>query len=138
MIFQKNYDFSFSGLKTAVLYDYKKRPSKIRKSKAYVQKMAKEIQQSIIDVLIYKTLRAAKEYKAKAIILGGGVAANQELRKQFKDRIQKEIPDTKYLIPDTKFCTDNAAMIALTAFFNFKKGKKINLKKIEADANLKI
>ena len=137
MIYQKNYDFSFSGLKTAVLYDFRSRSSKIRKSREYIRAMCAEIQQAIIDVLIHKTFKAAKNFKAKSIILGGGVAANDELRKQFKEKIQKEIPDTKYYVPDTKFCTDNAAMIAVTAYFHREEATK-NWQKIKVNANLKI
>jgi len=138
MIYQKNYDFSFSGLKTAVLYNFKNQPLKIRKSKDYIQKMSAEVQQAVIDVLIYKTIKAAKNYKAKTIILGGGVTANQELRKQFKRKVEKEIPGTKYLLPDIKFSTDNAVMIALTAYFNYLKEGIKKWKEIEADANLRI
>jgi N6-L-threonylcarbamoyladenine synthase len=127
MIKQKNYDFSFSGLKTAVLY-------KVRSGKYNRRAMAAEVQQAIIDVLIYKTLKAAKDYKVKSIILGGGVAANNELRRQFKERIKKEIPDSKFYIPDSKFCTDNAAMIAITAYFHHAERKK----DIKANANLRI
>lgn len=137
MIYQKNYDFSFSGLKTAVLYGYKGRPLETRRSKKYIWEMCREIQQAIIDVLIHKTIKAAKNFKAKSIILGGGVAANDELRKQFQEKIEKEIPNTKYLIPDTKYCTDNAAMVAATAYFHRKKATK-NWQKIKADANLRI
>ena len=138
MIHQKNYDFSFSGLKTAVLYNYKSQPARIRKTKEYIQAMATETQQAIIDVLISKTLKAAKNYKAKAVILGGGVAANKELRKQFQERIKKEKLDALFLIPPQKFCTDNAAMIGITAFFHFLKKEGGNWKKIKADANLRI
>ena len=136
MIYQKNYDFSFSGLKTAVLYDFKKRSPKTRKSKQYIQKMCAEIQQAIIDVLIHKTLKTAKDYKARSIILAGGVAANKELRKQFEGKIKREIPYSKFYIPDSKFCTDNAAMVAVAGYFN-RKGKG-NWKKIKANANLRI
>lgn len=115
VINSKNYNFSFSGLKTAVLYDYQKRSLKIKKSKTFLQKMAYETQQAIIDVLIFKTLKAAKNFKAKTIFLGGGVAANQELRKQFKLKIKKEIPNSKFYIPNSKLCTDNAAMIGIAA-----------------------
>jgi N6-L-threonylcarbamoyladenine synthase len=113
-----------------------------------------EIQQAIIDVLIHKILRAAKDYKVKTIILGGGVAANKELRKQFKQKIKKEIPNSLFLIPDSKFCTDNAAMVAATAYFNRKKEEKTKPEKgdedksssspfagtrvIEANANLRL
>ena len=138
MIYQKNYDFSFSGLKTAVLYDFKNRPSKVRKSKIYIQEMAKEVQQAIIDVLIYKTLKAAKNFKAKSIILGGGVASNEELREQFKEKIQKELPNIQYLTPNIQFCTDNAAMVAVAGYFHWLKGEKYNLEKIKANANLRL
>ncbi len=137
MIYQKNYDFSFSGLKTAVLYDFKGRSPKIRQSKKYIGEMCYETQQAIIDVLIYKTTKAAKEYKAKSIILGGGVVANTELRKQFKERILKEIPNTKYKIPDTQYCTDNAAMTAVAAYFHRKEATE-DWRKIKVNANLKI
>ena len=141
MIYQKNYDFSFSGLKTAVLYDFKSRPPKIRKSKEYIGAIAAEAQQAVIDVLIKKTLRAAKDFKAKAIILGGGVAANEELRKQFKAKIKKDynLPTAPYFyIPDSKFCTDNAVMTAITGYYHRKKAQRENLERIEAKANLRL
>jgi N6-L-threonylcarbamoyladenine synthase len=138
MINQKNYDFSFSGLKTAVLYDYKNRGPKVRKSKDYIRAMAAEIQQAIIDVLVQKTIKAAKDYKAKTIILGGGVSANKQLRGQLKNRIRKETPNTKYQIPDTKLSTDNALMIALTAYYHYQRGIKKYLKDIRVNANLRI
>jgi len=60
------------------------------------------------------------------------------LRKQLKQRIKKEIPNTKYIIPDTKYCTDNAAMVAATAYFNLKKNKSLEPENIEANANLRL
>ena len=139
MINQKNYDFSFSGLKTAVLYDFKSRSPKTKKSKKYIRGMAAEIQQAVIDVLIKKTLKAAKGYKAKSIILGGGVAANDELRKQFKEKIKEELPNTKYILPDTKYCTDNAVMTAIAGYYHQREArKKKNLEDIEAEANQRI
>ena len=80
MIGTKDYDFSFSGLKTAVLYTDRKVTDK---NAAYKKEMAAEVQQAIIDVLIKKTMKAAMDFKAKSLILGGGVSANTELRKQF-------------------------------------------------------
>ena len=137
MINSKDYDFSFSGLKTAVLYDFKKRTKKIRTSKKYVRAMAKEIQQAIIDVLIKKTIKSAQEYKAKTIILGGGVAANQELRKQFGYKIKTINPKLKFLIPSKILCTDNAAMIGIAGYFNQKKATK-NFETIKVNANLRL
>src|SRR3989344_451991 len=71
MMYTKNYDFSFSGLKTAVLY-------KVKKGKYDKIEMCREVQQAVIDVLIHKTIKAAKDLRAKSILLGGGVAANEE------------------------------------------------------------
>ncbi len=139
MIYQKNYDFSFSGLKTAVLYLVKQLTEKGKKLTINQKRqISAEIQQSVIDVLIHKTLKAAKDYKAKSIMLGGGVAANQELRKQFAKRIKKEMPDLLFMVPNSKFCTDNAAMVAVTGFFNLKKAITVKSESIEADSNQRI
>jgi len=121
MIGQKNYDFSFSGLKTAVLYKHK--------NKKYVKEMCREIQQAIIDVLIKKTIKAAKDYRVKTIILGGGVSANKELKKQFKSKWEHNL-----LVPIKEFSTDNAVMIGIAGYF----GKPKDWQKIKADANLRI
>ena len=137
MINSKNYDFSFSGLKTAVLYNFKKRTKKVRTSKEYVREMAKEIQQAIIDVLIKKTIKVAKDYKAKSIILGGGVAANTELRKQLKNQLLLINNQLNFLVPPKNLCTDNGAMIAMAGYFNRKKATK-KWRDIKANANLRI
>jgi len=137
MIYHKNYDFSFSGLKTAVLYNYKNQTKKIRESKKYIRFMCAETQQAIIDVLLYKTLRAAREHKVKAIILGGGVTANQALREQFKKTVKKEFPTVSYLVPDKSFCTDNGTMTGVAGFYQWQReGKK--KRDIEANANLRL
>ena len=137
MMHSKDYDFSFSGLKTAVLYDYKKRSKKIRTSKKYISAMAKEIQQTIIDVLIKKTIKATKDYKAKTIILGGGVIANKELQKQFKEKTKKEMPNLLLLSPDSNLCTDNAVMIGIAGYFNKNKALK-DPQKNKVNSNLRI
>jgi N6-L-threonylcarbamoyladenine synthase len=136
MINSKDYDFSFSGLKTAVLYDYKKRARKTRGSKEYIQLAAKEIQQAIVDVLVKKTIKAAKEYNAKSIILGGGVTANKKLREAFKGAVETQLPSAKLFVPETALSTDNALMVAIAAYFN--KDKKTNWKNLRAEANLSI
>jgi len=137
MIKQKNYDFSFAGLKTAVLYDFLKRPEKVRKSKEYKILMAKEVQQAVIDVLISKTIKSAKEFGANLIILGGGVAANEELRKQIIENSKFQIPNSKILIPPKELCTDNGLMVAVTGYFRKETATK-NFDKIVAEPNLKI
>ena len=137
MIDSKDYDFSFSGLKTAVLYAMKDRSSQELKDEKFIQAVAVEIEQAIVDVLIKKTIKAAKDYKAKTIILGGGVSANTQLRKQLADSINKHTPNTKYIIPDSALSTDNALMIAVTGYFH-KSNKTKVWKKIKVNANLRI
>ena len=139
MIFSKDYDFSFSGLKTAVLYDYKKRPKKIRESKGYIVQMAREAQEAIVEVLVKKTIRATKEFKAKSIILGGGVSANERLRTLFKEKINKMAAKPLLLFPEKHLATDNAQMVALCGYFYWLKSDKIkNWKNIKACAGLRI
>jgi N6-L-threonylcarbamoyladenine synthase len=135
MLLEKNYDFSFSGLKTAVLYDFKKRTGKERTSKEYVSEMAHQIQRAVIDVLTFKTLRASKDLKVKSIILGGGVSANKEMTKEFKKLCKKE--KLNCIIPLSKFSGDNASMIGLTALMS-KNAKTTAWQKLKPDSNLKI
>ncbi len=133
MINSKNYNFSFSGLKTAVLYLTRDLGQK--QTKRLRPQITKEFQDAVVEVLVKKTIRAAKEYKAKTVLLGGGVAANKLLREKLGDEIKKQILDTKYLIPDTSLTGDNALMIALAAYFV---GNKKALDKVGADANLRL
>ena len=132
MMNSKDYDFSFSGLKTAVLYTAKGKTL----TKEYIQEMCVEIQQAIIDVLIKKTINAAKDYKAKTIILGGGVSANAQLRRQFNDKLEASSLKLELLVPAKELSTDNALMIAVAGYFN--KNKKTSWKKLKANANLRI
>jgi len=138
MLKTNNYDFSFSGLKTAVLYDYKERKEKIKSSEAYIREMAKEIQQSIVDVLTEKTINAAKEFNVKSVMIGGGVSANKKLREQMNEKIGKELPKVNYATPDISLSTDNASMVAAAGYFNWKEEKTSKWSDIEAQANLKL
>ena len=139
MIYQKNYDFSFSGLKTAVLYLTKQLTINNKHLTArQKQEICAETQQAIIDVLIHKTLKAVKEYRVKTLILGGGVAANKELRKQLKLSVKKELPGSQLLLPELKFTGDNAAMIAVAAYFHGRKSEYAILSKLKANGNLKL
>lgn len=144
MINSHDYDFSFSGLKTAVLYLVKRFPN-FRRDKELVSQICKETQQAIIDVLVKKTLQAAQQFKVKSIILGGGVTANKELRAQFSEKIRKLECPIKLAIPPIEFCQDNATMIAVAAYFRYInlttkqiKGLKNNWRKIKVDPNLEI
>ena len=142
MINSNNLDFSFSGLKTAVLYIVRDNPQ-ILKSKNLKAALCAEFQQAVIDVLVAKTLKAAQKYKPKSILLGGGVSANRELRKQLSEAVKNNFPNTLYSIPNTLYSLDNAAMIAVAGYFQYKltKNKKkflTNWKNMEADAGLEL
>jgi N6-L-threonylcarbamoyladenine synthase len=136
MINSQNYDFSFSGLKTAVLYLIKNKT--IKRNSNFINNLAASFQQAVIDVLIKKTIKAAKEYQVKTVALSGGVAANQELRRQMEKAVQKELSKVKFQIPDVNLCTDNAAMIATAAFYKKRPSPKESWSKIQANANLRL
>jgi len=99
MINNKDYDFSFSGLKTAVLYlikDLEKNGYALNDFRAAI---AAEFQQAVIDVLISKTLKAAENYKVKSVLLGGGVSANKNLRRQMEKAVKEKLPKVIYHEP---------------------------------------
>ncbi len=124
MIDSNDFDFSFSGLKTAVLRETSfltSRPTSNLSS--LIPDLSASVQQAIVDVLIKKTLRAAQKFNAKSILLGGGVAANTSLRENFKFQISNFKLNAKFFVPPKSLCTDNGAMIAAAAFFNFKPQK---------------
>jgi len=107
-------NFSFSGLKSAVINLVHNLEQ--RKEEVNVENMCASFQASVLDVLVGKTKQALKMYPAKQLILAGGVAANKGLR----NRILEEVTNAEVLIPSMKFCTDNAAMIASAAYFEYK------------------
>jgi len=113
MIDSPNFDFSFSGLKTALLYNLQGDGDFKNKIPEYCH----EFQQAIIDVLIKKTIKAAKKYGAKSILLAGGVSANKELRLQLEKKIKEELPEATFFKPALAYTTDNAAMIASAGYF---------------------
>jgi len=134
MINSKNYDFSFSGLKTALLYKLKKD----RQWRKKIPEYSHEFQQAVIDVLIAKTIKAAREYKVKTIMLAGGVSANKELRQQMSKIINNKLPHAQYLMPNVQYTTDNAAMIAAAGYFNASRKNFIPWQKIKVNCNLEL
>lgn len=132
MIASKNYDFSFSGLKTAVLY-FIRGIEKTHLIKKLRPAIAREFQNAVVDVLVTKTIRAAKEFSVKTVTLGGGVAANEMLRRELARAVKKELPDSNIRFPDSSLTGDNGLMIAMAAYFC---GKKTSPDKVQADANV--
>jgi N6-L-threonylcarbamoyladenine synthase len=112
------YNFSFSGLKTAVLRVI--RPSHTEgtiQTNIVISDVAASFQEAVVDVLVTKTLRAASAFGATEILLAGGVSANRELRRQFSERTTLPVR-----IPPLALCTDNAAMIAAAGYFHYQRG----------------
>lgn len=127
MMHDKNYDFSFSGLKTSVLY-YLRDNFKTRKSD-----VAASFQKAAIDVLTHKTSRAVQGYGAKSIFLSGGVAANSALRESLKTLSSKL--KINFFVPPIKFNTDNAVMISVAGYISHLRKKN---RRITAQANLNL
>jgi putative glycoprotease GCP len=124
-------DFSFSGLKTALLYQ-------IQKDKNWKNRIPEycfAYQEAIIDILSRKAIVAAKKYKAKTIMLSGGVSANSELRTFLAEKVTKELPGMSLVIPKLTYTTDNAAMIALAGYYALQDGATSSWQKLKVDVN---
>jgi len=134
MINDDNFDFSFSGLKTSVLYQ----TQKDKNYKKRIPDYCASFQQAVIDVLISKTIKAAKKYKVKSILLAGGVAANKELREQLGRAVSNNIPKVDYHIPGLQYTTDNATMIAVAGYYMAKQKKYTPYNKLKVDCNLSL
>ncbi len=119
----ESYDFSFSGLKSAVLNYLNK--NRMQGKEINANDVAAAFQESVADVLVTKTIRAAKEKGVQKVAVAGGVAANSYLRLKLKEEC--EINGFSLNIPDPILCTDNAAMIGSAAYFEYKNGKRDKL-----------
>lgn len=120
-----SYDFSFSGLKSAVINTLHN--AEQRGDELSTEAVASGFQESVIEVLVTKTVRAAKAYQVKQVIVAGGVAANRGLRRRLEQEVSK-MEDVELLIPPLKLCTDNAAMIAAAGTIAFEKGRRADLR----------
>lgn len=134
MIHSNDFDFSFSGLKTAVLYlirDLRKIDDDTKKQ------IAREFEDASVDVLTSKTIKAMKKYSADTLIVGGGVSANMHLRRELESKIKSE--KFQVYFPTKELSTDNAIMIGLVGTYKFlktKKGVRYNSKHLVATGNL--
>jgi len=120
-------DFSFSGIKTAVLYHCRQQDMKGKSrvdsmSKQEIADIAASFQSAVIDVLVEKTRRVIEMVNAKTVLLGGGVAANSVLRVELAKMCESYAPAKKLLIAPKPYCTDNAVMVASLAYYKYKAG----------------
>lgn len=109
MLDAENYRFSFSGLKTAVLY-YLKAQEEATHDDAFVARVCHEFQEAVVDVLVAKTERALQEFLPKTLVIAGGVSANRRLRERIETKV-KHYPDCTFRMPEFKYSLDNAVMI---------------------------
>ncbi len=130
---QGSYDFSFSGLKSAVLNYLNS--EKMKGNTINTADVAASFQQSVIEVLTEKTIACAKEKEVKTVVLAGGVAANSGLRKLLEEKCIESGLELKY--PSIKLCTDNAAMIGCVGYYDYIKGLKSDMH-LNAVPNLKL
>ena len=124
----ENLDFSFSGIKTAVINLHHKNPD-VNKAD-----LCLSFEKTVTEILVENTIKAIKQTGIKTLVLGGGVSANSYIRNEFL-KLEKE--GIKVYTPDIKLCTDNAAMIASAGYYNYINGKTNNLE-LNAIPNLKI
>jgi len=134
MLTSGNFNFSFSGLKTALLYQ-------LQKDKNWENRMPEycfAYQQAIIDILIAKTVKAAKKFNVETIMLSGGVSANQELRDDMKQAMKSNFPSINFLVPAKIYTTDNATMIAAAAAYKLKSKNPVSYNKLKVDPGLQL
>jgi N6-L-threonylcarbamoyladenine synthase len=132
MLDKPNFDFSFSGLKTALLYALQADKHWRKRIPQYCW----EFQMAITDVLIKKTIKAAKKLEVQTIVLAGGVSANTALRQKLATAITTELPHVKFSMPNLAYTTDNAAMIAMAGYYKLKHNKNIPWQELTTNSNL--
>lgn len=119
------FEFSFSGLKSAVInYLHQARQ---RGEEVELPHLAASFQSALVEVLVEKTVDAAREYKAASVLMAGGVAANSRLRSDMHKRLALVLPDVPLFYPPPDLCTDNAAMIAAAAYPRYRDGHLAHL-----------
>ena len=128
----KTYDFSFSGIKSHVInlvHNIKQRNEEIN-----IPDLCASFQETVTEVLITKSIRAIEEYDAKMFMIAGGVAANKGLRKKIDERIN----NVEVIVPEFKYCTDNAAMIGVAGYYQYLKTKKTDNMELNGSSRIKL
>jgi N6-L-threonylcarbamoyladenine synthase len=134
LIYDDNYDFSFSGLKTAVLNYINQKKQK--GEEVPQADLAASFQQAVVDVLTAKVFKAAQDKGVKKVLLSGGVSANSHLRRELEEKLDEL--EIKLYYPQPKLCTDNAAMIGTAGYFKYQLTGEIAPYSLNANPNLKL
>ncbi len=146
----EDYNFSFSGIKTAVLYTVRKYQKeqilkkftdkkniskeeyeKVKLPIEFVRTVSFEFQNAVVEVLIHKSLRAIDEYGVNSMLIAGGVSANSFLRERLEKKLSNKFPEVSYHIPEQKYCIDNAVMIAVASAYRLESMTEIERKKLK-------
>ncbi len=136
MLERDDFTFSFSGIKTAVLYTLRKNENKIN-DEQFRRDISASFQEAVVDALVQKSMRAIDKYKPKSFILAGGVAANVELRKRIVKEGGKH--NVEVFVPPFTYSVDNAVMIGACGYFRARDNKNfINPVDLVADSNMDI
>lgn len=135
MIDRPDYDFSFSGLKTSVLYTLRDRPDLSEQEK---EQLAQAFEDAVSDVLISKVSRALEETQAQTLAIGGGVSANAHIRARFEKEIAERFPYIDLRFPPSGLTGDNAIMIGIAGFYRALKGDFVEKGTLIADGNLSL
>ncbi len=126
MLHSKDLNFSYSGLKTAVLYKVKELGALTDDTR---EEIARAFEDAAIGILVEKTKKALEENDIRTLIVGGGVSANTYLRQELK-KLMENFPETTLLFPEMSLTTDNAVMIGIAAYVEYEKAKEINREKM--------
>jgi N6-L-threonylcarbamoyladenine synthase len=133
---RNSFDFSFSGLKTAVVNYVKSHPElKGGYPEDFIRDIVSSFQEAVIEILVKKTLQATQQQRIKRVVLSGGVAANQRLRQRMKEEASQQ--KVNVYIPSPSFCTDNAAMVGVVGYEYLKRGIRSPLS-LNAFSNLSL
>ncbi len=132
MMKEDNFDFSFSGLKTSVLYWLRDNPE-FQESSVSMNDFCASFEQAIVDVLVHKTIKAVESYHPKTVILGGGVSANKKLRETLQTQLMGISEKTPLLVPEIRYAMDNATMIAIAGYYKAKKQEFTSWNTLKAD-----
>ncbi|MBU1020442.1 MAG: tRNA (adenosine(37)-N6)-threonylcarbamoyltransferase complex transferase subunit TsaD [Firmicutes bacterium] len=128
----ETYNFSFSGIKSHVInlvHNINQRNEVLN-----VEDLCASFQEAVTEVLVSKSIRAIREYDAKMFMIAGGVAANKGLRK----KISEQITNVEVIVPEFKYCTDNAAMIGVAGYYQFQKDQKVDDMKLNGSSRLNL
>ena len=143
MIDTPDYNFSFSGLKTAVLYALrdiqKTRPEESAPLDTLEkEQLAREFEDAVTEVLIAKTVKALKETQAQTLVLGGGVSANPHIQKSFTETLADKLPNVDFQVPPAGLTGDNGVMIGIAGFYRAKRKEFVDPGTLVADGNLSL